>query len=302
MNRKMSSKMPAFEIERKTTDINYLAMAFDGARLAARAGIDLDPWQADVICSTASQLILNCHRQSGKSTTVALKALHTALYHNRALVLLLSPSLRQSRELFRKVTDIYRVLDRPLAPTTENSLELELANGSRIVSLPGTEQTIRGFSSPRLVIVDEASRAPSALIVSIMPMLAVSHGSLALLSTPFGRRGFFYEAWTGKGNWNRVKRTVDQCPRIDPAWLAEQRLLMTDSEFQQEYMCEFGGIAGAYFSEQQILAAFRDGDPISESGDPYHSLDGLLQDVDTQEPGPLDLADLYLLSLKGRKP
>jgi hypothetical protein len=274
----------------------------DPARLGAPAGISLDPWQVDVMRSTDPQLILNCHRQSGKSTTVALKALHTALYQRRALILLLSPSLRQSKELFRKVTDIYRALDRPLPPITDNRLELELANGSRIVSLPSTEQTIRGFSGPRLVIVDEASRAPSALIVSVMPMLAVSHGSLALLSTPYGRRGFFYEAWTGKGNWKRVKRTVDQCPRVDPAWLAEQRLLMTDSEFKQEYMCEFGEIAGAYFSEQQILAAFREGDPVTESGDPYHSLDGLLQDIDTDQEEPLDLADLYLQSLKGRKP
>jgi hypothetical protein len=88
-----------------------ISMELDPARLAARAGIQLDPWQADVMRFSGRQLILNCHRQSGKSTVVALKALHAALYA-KALVLLLTPSLRQSKELFRKVTDIYRALDR----------------------------------------------------------------------------------------------------------------------------------------------------------------------------------------------
>src|SRR5580704_3617433 len=132
-----------------------ISMELDPARLAARAGIQLDPWQADVMRFSGRQLILNCHRQSGKSTTVALTALHVALYA-KALVLLLSPSLRQSRELFRKVIDIYRALDNPPPPITDNRLELELANGSRVVSLPGTEATVRGFSAPKLVIMDEA--------------------------------------------------------------------------------------------------------------------------------------------------
>jgi hypothetical protein len=90
------------------TLFNDTKTRMDPARLGAPAGIKLDSWQVDVMRSTDQQLVLNCHRQSGKSTTVALKALHTALYQRRALILLLSPSLRQSRELFRKVTDIYR--------------------------------------------------------------------------------------------------------------------------------------------------------------------------------------------------
>jgi hypothetical protein len=271
-----------------------ISMELDPARLAARARIQLDPWQADVMRFSGRQLILNCHRQSGKSTVVALKALHAALYA-KALVLLLSPSLRQSKELFRKVTDIYRALDRPLPPTTDNSLELELAGGGRIVSLPGTEATIRGFSAPKLIIMDEASKIPGVLHTAVRPMLAVSRGTLALLSTPYGRRGFFHQEWTAGGpNWKRVLRTADQCPRITAEWLEEEKLHMEDWEFQQEYMCVFADTAGQFFSEAEIEAAFRAGDFETESGDPYGTLGDLMPDgpVDPDDPAATFWSDL----------
>src|SRR5205807_1459244 len=82
--------------------------------------------------SADRQILLNCSRQSGKSTTVAVLALHTALFQ-RSLTLLLSPSLRQSSELFRKVLEGYNGLERPLRAVNDSQTQLELANGSRIV-------------------------------------------------------------------------------------------------------------------------------------------------------------------------
>lgn len=46
---------------------------------------------------------------------------------------------------------------------TESALRLELQNGSRIISLPGKEQTVRGFSGVRLLAIDEAARVPDEL-------------------------------------------------------------------------------------------------------------------------------------------
>src|SRR5450631_762859 len=91
-----------------------LAMCLDPVQFSLAAGIPPDPWQARVLRSTAPRLILNCSRQSGKSTTIATLALHTALYQAAALILLLSPGQRQSGELFRKVTDCYKALGRPV--------------------------------------------------------------------------------------------------------------------------------------------------------------------------------------------
>ena len=162
-----------------------LALALDPARLAARAGIEPDPWQADVLRSTAPRLLLNCSRQSGKSTITALLAVHTVTYEPGALVLLLSPTLRQSGELFKKVLDAYRTLGRQVPAEAETQLTLTLENGSRVVSLPGKEGTVRGYSGVRLLIIDEAARVPNDLYVSVRPMLAVSGGRLLALSTPW---------------------------------------------------------------------------------------------------------------------
>ena len=93
-----------------------LATALDPALLMTRAGQTPDDWQRDELRSDSKQLVLLCSRQSGKSTVTAALALHTAIYSAPALVLLLSPSLRQSQELFHKVLDVYRVMDETSPP------------------------------------------------------------------------------------------------------------------------------------------------------------------------------------------
>src|SRR5262252_6709951 len=160
-----------------------LATALDPARLMHTCALPPDPWQAALLRSPAQRILLLCCRQSGKSTTTASLALHTALYQPGALVLLLSPSLRQSAELFKKVIGAYRTLAATVPPEAESALRLELTNGSRIVSLPGTESTIRGFSGVTLLVVDEASRVEDSLYYAVRPMLAVSGGRLIALST-----------------------------------------------------------------------------------------------------------------------
>ena len=90
------------------------ALALDPARLLCARGLKPDPWQRELLLANDRQVLLNCSRQSGKSTVVAALALHTLLFKPKALVLLLSPSLRQSVEIFRKVIDSYNALDRPL--------------------------------------------------------------------------------------------------------------------------------------------------------------------------------------------
>ena len=232
-----------------------LALALDPVRLARRAGLEPDNWQAALLRGDARQAILLCSRQSGKSTVSAVLAAHQAIYAPGSLVLALSPSLRQSRELFAKCLAVYRALDRPVPAAAETKLEIELANGSRLVALPGKEATIRGFSGVALLLVDEAARVPDALYQAVRPMLAVSGGRLVLLSTPFGRRGFFHREWSEGGPaWERVKVTADDCPRIPPAWLAQERATVGDWWFEQEYGCEFKDAIDSYFRGEDIEA------------------------------------------------
>ncbi len=229
----------------------------DAVLMALRAGIEPDDWQADLLRSDAKQMVLNCSRQSGKSTITSILALHQAIYTDNSLILLLSPSLRQSQELFRKLQHFYSELESANLPaaTEESALRMELSNGSRIIALPGKEATIRGFSGVSLLIIDEASRVEDALYQSVRPMLAVSGGRIILLSTPFGKRGFFYSEFTDGIGWQKVKITADQCPRIDRDWLERERKMIGDWWYLQEYFCEFVETNDSVFSYADIQAA-----------------------------------------------
>lgn len=234
-----------------------LALALDPVRLARRVGFSPDPWQADLLRSDAQQTILNCSRQSGKSTTTAVLATHEAEYRADSLILLLSPSLRQSQELFRKVRDVRAELgDDAVAVAEESALRMELVNGSRIVCLPGKEATIRGFSGVRLLVVDEASRVPDDLYQAVRPMLAVSGGRLVLLSTPFGTRGFFHHEWVEGGpSWQRVEVKASDCPRIPAEWLEAERAIIGDWWYRQEYLCEFVATLDQVFGYELVTEA-----------------------------------------------
>jgi hypothetical protein len=218
-------------------------------RLMRRLGLEPDPWQIDVLESDHPRKLLNCSRQSGKSTTVAVSALASAIWTPFYHVILLSRSHRQSRELFGKVLGFHRELgDWMLARRTAE--ELVLKNGSRIVSLPCREETIRGYSNVHLLIIDEAARVPDDVYRAVRPMLAVSGGRLICLSTPYGRRGFFWQAWaTGGDDWLRVEVPAERIPRISPAFLAEERRQQGESYFRQEYCCSFEALEGLVYPD-----------------------------------------------------
>ena len=236
-----------------------LALALDPVRLAERAGLAPDGWQRDLLRSDAKQVALLASRQSGKSTTCAVIATHQAVFVPGSLVLVLSPSLRQSQELFRKCLNVYATIGGAVAATAETRLQLELANGSRLIALPGKEATIRGFSGVALLLVDEAARVPDALYEAIRPMLAVSGGRIVLLSTPFGRRGFFFQTWSeGGADWYRVKITAHDVPRIPRDWLERERAAIGRRAFEQEYLVAFHDAEDAVFSFDDIRAALRD--------------------------------------------
>jgi len=227
-------------------------MALDPVVMARAAGIEPYEWQARFLRSQSQRILLNCSRQAGKSTSTGALAVHTALYEPGSLILLISRAFRQSQELFRKCLDVYRALDRPVPAEAENALSLELENGSRIVSLPGKEETIRGMSGVRLLIIDEASRVPDALYKSVRPMLAVSGGRLVVLSSPFGTRGFFWESWKKRANWDYYEVPATECPRISPEFLEEEKESQGEWWFLQEYMCQFMDAQTAAFRSEDI--------------------------------------------------
>jgi hypothetical protein len=219
----------------------------------------LDDWQKGVLKYEGRQLAMNCSRQSGKSTIAALKALHTALHFPGSLTLIVSPSQRQSGEMFRLVSkEMQKLPDQP-KKVEDNKLSMTLQSGSRVVSLPSQEQTVRGFANPKLIIIDEASRCTDSLYLAIRPMLATSENSqLVVLSTPNGRQGFFFDIFeSDDDNWKRIKIDAYDCPRISKEFLDDELATLGQYFFNQEYRCAFVEGENAVFRYEDILRCFK---------------------------------------------
>jgi hypothetical protein len=201
--------------------------------------------------------------------------------------LVLAPVLDQASIFFRKAMSAYRALGKPVAPKVENRLSLELVNGSRIVTLPGQEANVRGYTAD-LILIDEASRIPDELYrEALRPMLIRRPlGRLVLLSTPYGKRGIFYHEWTKGTEWEKHQIKATENPSMDIHKLLKERD-QGERYFAQEFLCEFVETEDQVFSHDVINDAF---DPevkplwpnthkTTEDTSVYHSLGPLWEDA-----------------------
>ena len=226
-----------------------------------RLRVPVDDAQALLLEMGQTRGILNCARQWGKSTLMAIKATHRAYFVPGSQVLVLGPTERQSGELVAKAEGFLRGLGVRTRGDRTNAISLVLPNRSRIVALPNVEKNIRGFTASML-LVDEAAAVPDELYDAARPMLAMSDGELWLMSTPRGKRGFFYEEWVnGAEPWLRVMGKATESARYRPEFLAVERR-RSEAMFRQEYLCEFVQHEGAMFDEAQVRQCLHDDAPM----------------------------------------
>jgi hypothetical protein len=228
---------------------------------AMTVGIDPDDWQVEVLASEHPRKILCCGRQTGKSTVAAILAIHKALTCPGSTVLVVAPGERQAKLLFSKAKRLYEQAGHPLPAHSERRTGLELANGSIIEALPAVERTTRGYSVDVLV-VDEAAAVPDQDYHGILPALIATRGEQVLLSTPRGKRGFFWELWHSNDDWQRVMVRSDEVARIRPEDLEVFRAQMPEQFFQQEFYCEWLETEGSLFSYDDIQAALAAGEDV----------------------------------------
>ncbi|WP_454115699.1 terminase large subunit domain-containing protein [Microbacterium lacticum] len=233
-----------------------LATALDPVSFASGLGFEAEPWESRLMRSRAARALVLCARQVGKTQTVSFRALHTALYNAGRDVLIVSPTQRQSDEMLLRVSSLYRAMREAPRLRRDNTSEMGLSNGSRIVSLPGSEGGIRGFSRVKLLVLDEASRIPDDVFASVLPMVA-SDGMILALSTPWGRRGWFYELHEDATNgWERHKVTVYESAQYSPQRIAEVRKALGSFVFASDYECVFGDTETQLFGTEAVRAAF----------------------------------------------
>lgn len=234
--------------------VSDLVAYLDPLTFARKCGIDPYAWQVAALRSTAPREAWAVTRQGGKSTAASLLAVHTAIYRQRSTTLLVSPGQRQSGELFAKARFFYKLLGRPAGAVSEAQTTLETEAGSRIIAVPGGTggATVRAYSAD-LILVDEAAQVDDATWTAIRPMVAATGGRIILLSSPWGREGFFADAATGvTPGW--VIRNVPAAGIHDPAFLAIEKASMTEADYLREYEVSFEALTAGIWSEAQWQA------------------------------------------------
>lgn len=237
----------------------------DPVRFAREAlSFDPDPKQEQALRSTKDRIILLWARQRGKSDVVALRALHRAVFYARSMIIIVSASEDQALEVMRKVNAHRRNMHLEGKPLEDNKGSLELPNRSRIIALPASVGTIRGYSAVDLLIEDEAGEVPDDLHETIKPMLQVSKGTMFLMGTPKGPKGHFAATWNlGGEEWDKIKSTAWENPRVRKHQLERERAhcekLGKALWFQQEYECAFiavgSGLVYPYSAERNACEA-----------------------------------------------
>ncbi len=216
-------------------------------------GFDPDAMQERVLASGAKRLLLCCTRQWGKSTTAAALAAHRAISEPGALVVCISPTLRQTHEFLLKARGF---LLEAGCVVSGGKMALQVSNGSRLLGLPGKDAFVRGYSKPSLIVIDEAARVEDVLYKAVRPMLAVGRGDMALLSTPYGERGFFWREWSGGGEeWTRIEVKATDCLRIPAEFLESEKRVQGAEWFAQEYLCSFVGMENQAFRSEWFATA-----------------------------------------------
>lgn len=205
-----------------------------------------DEWQkkslSQLITRRENALIL-CSRGAGKSKMIAAAAYLEACLGGFPLVI--SRSDRQAMKVFRYVLEYHQRL-RLRRSNRETMHELVLADdkhrqGGQVYALPCREDTIRGEHGVTLLIVDEAARVPDQVYGAVTAMTAVSKGRQALLTTPYGRRGFFYQEWDKGEGWVRHRHPWHECPRLSEEFIQTERRRHGQLWVRQEYLdCEEG--------------------------------------------------------------
>jgi Terminase large subunit, T4likevirus-type, N-terminal len=250
------------------TAISQSEYSDNPVEFARSVGIVPDEWQAEVLSSQHPRKILCCGRQVGKTTVGAALALHKALTQPGSTVLIVAPGERQAKLLFKKAYRLYEMAEHPLPAHSERLTGLELANGSIIEALPAVERTTRGYSVD-LLICDEAAAVPDMDYHGILPALIATQGEQVLLSTPRGKRGFFWEIWHSDEDWQRMMVRSNEVARIRPEDLEVFRATMPEQFFQQEFYCEWLDTEGSLFSYDDIQTALAAGEDVAaiEIGD-----------------------------------
>jgi hypothetical protein len=223
--------------------LRELAYRIDPA-LWVNAVIGVKPadWQAKFLRAPGgASIIVLTARQVGKTTVAGWAIAHVMLHHPGSLSVIACPAQRQSAEAVRRVRETLLKVGAKLQ--ADNVYGLELENGSRVLALPGSDDSVRGLTVDGWIIVDEAARLSEDLIAAVRPMRARRpQARLAMLSTAWSRTDPFWTIWSNKDpSWLRLKATADVCGLYSEEQLEQERRALGEIRFNREFLGIPGG-------------------------------------------------------------
>lgn len=220
--------------------------------------------QREVVCSPARFRAITAGRQSGKSRTVAVAALHQAFTVPGSMTLIISAGEPSAQRLLAEVAALSSAPLLTGSVVDETKSQVTLSNGSLVMSVPASQRQVRGWAVD-LLVLDEAGFVDPALWRAAEPTIIARPGSRVILcSSPWGgpdhffrqlwRRGMdrpdaLYQAW----HW-----PSSISPLVDAQLLEEIRGRETSEYFSREYLAEWTDASGQFFSEKEISDAIGD--------------------------------------------
>jgi len=226
-------------------------------------------YQKEFLRSKKRRRVFVAGRQVGKSVTLSWLALWKAVMFPDSVILVFSPSNRQSIEFLNQKLkgEIRQWIDSPKewGIIHETKSSLHFSNGSRIMALPAannsnTGETIRGFTVD-MIIVDEAAFVDDDFYTSVLaPMLLTTQGDFIIAGTPWGQSGYLYDKFHNE-RWKRIQVSSFESPIVSAEDLEELREYLSPIELQREILGEFAQKQNAAFEEDIIKKSiYRDYD------------------------------------------
>jgi len=247
----------------------YLADRLDPAGIMARVPTTdgstriADPWQRDALRSRSKRQALLAARQTGKGEVLTVAGLSCAASRPDQQIGILTPSLRQSCRLLRRIRRALPAV--PYVEATNRAVEsLTLSNGSEIVAWPGNRPDLIRGDSLALLLVDEAAWVEEEAFLAALPMLGMTDGTAILASTPGGPSGLLFDLFNPEQaddpakaeGWDLTRITADDCPRYTEATKAELRRALGEVGYSVEMLCEWREGAESLFTREELADLF----------------------------------------------
>lgn len=167
---------------------------------------------------------------------------------------------KTTKKIFDRFSSLYDKFGH-LISRREGALNFRLIDGTEFLGLPASAEAITGLTKVGGIFVDEAAKFnlvdDQPVMNAIKPIVEINRSDLFLVSTPKGRRGFFYNIDMEENSFLKLKYNIwHGVPWIYSKEEAERMLKDPTVDAEQEYLNQYttsrSSIFGSEFPEEDV--------------------------------------------------